>query len=240
MKKINKSQFAKLAGVSRMAITKATKETGSLFGAVTEDKKINLEHSLTRKYLKDKDIDESMLPTIGMKKFELLRGKDTTTNKNKSNQATKAKDGDGTNTIVISGNESGAFSVPNATGQYDDLDIFLDMSLREVTDVFGTVDQFKTWLEARRLIEDVKLKEMQSNAKRGEYIPRALVEQSIFPFIDSAFVRLVEDLPETLSSQLYNKIQSGYELHDVTVYVRDSISKVLKGLKENSVRLLDQ
>ena len=37
---------------------------------------------------------------------------------------------------------------------------FPNMTLRQITDLFGTDAGFKTWLEARRMIEEIKVKEV--------------------------------------------------------------------------------
>ena len=247
MKTINKNQIAEKVGVSRQAINNLTRSGGSLFDALTPDGLIDLEHPSTLRYLKKKKLPDETLASLGLS-ADLKPSNRPATNKTKPKAKSKAKpktNKAAPKTAKISGennqaDEEDQLREITASREMDEnINSYLDMTLREITERFGTDIQFKNLLDARHRIEDIKTKEFKNKIQAGEYIPRDMVERYVFPFIDNAFRRLVEDLPGTLTRQVKAKVLAETEDEDVTDFIRDSISKTLKGLKDNAIRVIN-
>lgn len=120
----------------------------------------------------------------------------------------------------------------------EDVSTYLDLTVREVIEKFGTDSNFKNVLDARKSIEDIKRKEFDNRMKAGEFIPRETVKKHIFPFIDNAFIRLVEDLPGTLARQIKAKALAEASDEELTEFAREKISLTLKGLKDSAIKRL--
>ena len=243
MKTIKKNQLSEKVGVSRQAINNLTREGGSLFVALTSDGEISLDHPATLRYLKKKKLSDEALASLGlgsdMSKTNRPAKKKSSV-KAKSKAKTKTSDGGEKSQDSTQDNLPAATREITASREMDEnINSYLDMTLREITDRFGTDVQFKNLLDARHRIEDIKTKEFKNKIQAGDYIPREMVERYVFPFIDNAFRRLVEDVPGTLMRQVKSKLLADTDDEEVTDFIRDSISKTLKGLKDNAIRVIN-
>jgi len=221
---ITKAALSRLAGVSRMAVTKAAK--GALADAVV-DKKINVAHPLVIEWLSSKDVTEiptasepAPKPTAKKKAKKKTAAKSKPVPKPKPAAATKPN------------------QVPITVGGYD-IDGLEDLTLREIVMRYGSIDGFKRYVESLKSISDFNLRDMKMKTHRGELVQRDLVVGTLIPLIDVAYQRLVSDVPAAITQQIIARVESGGEdmIGDSEKIIRDAVSRVLKNTKSSIMKM---
>ena len=127
---------------------------------------------------------------------------------------------------------------PDEDDFYSEVGEFVNWTLRELLNRFGSSQQFKNWLDARKSIEDIKLKELNVAEKRGELIPREFVITHIFSLFENHHTRLLSDYPKTLLRTLYPMIKAGGKKEDAEKLIVDLMSSQLKTIKDETQRKL--
>ena len=120
-----------------------------------------------------------------------------------------------------------------------DVEALPNMTLNEIYSRFGTQEAFKDLMTARKLIPEIRLKDMQAEEKRGEFIPRAMVKKYIVPLIDNQNKRLLEDLPQTLAAKLIKLAKADEPVETIAEKIRADISKIIKDVKGDAMRHID-
>jgi hypothetical protein len=123
--------------------------------------------------------------------------------------------------------------------EYEDIMEFMDYSVREILHNFGSVGQFKEWLNAQKIIEDIKMKQIQRAEREGDSIPRELVRKHIYGAIENAYVRLLNDLPKSATGTLWAMFKSGEDELAGEVKLQSLISTYIKNLKVTAQRYLE-
>lgn len=113
-----------------------------------------------------------------------------------------------------------------------------EMSLRELTDRFGTITTFKDWLDARKKLVDIREKDLKNAETEGELIDRELVRSHVFGAIESVNRRLLGDAPKTIARRLYAAAKSDMNVEAAEKIVREIISSQLKPVKVQAARAL--
>lgn len=238
-KLITKAKLAEIAGVSRAAVTKAC--AGALADAV-DGKKIDLDHPKVAEWLgkaqKRKINKQPTTVAKTAKKPPLESVSELPDEKLTASAAGGADAAARTDGLVGLGEIMASMNLGGVKPDDFDVDSLADMTVREVCMRFGTFEQFKDLLKARETIEVIKLKEVQAAEKRGEYISRDLVSKHVIPMVDNAFARLVEDTPETLAGLSLALAQSSGSKMELADLIRANITKILKDVKANSVRVI--
>jgi phage terminase Nu1 subunit (DNA packaging protein) len=84
-------------------------------------------------------------------------------------------------------------------------------------------------LKLQAQIEEIRLK----NAERtSRLVDREVVERLIFSPLERAFVRLLTDVPRSLSSKVYNEVKAGGGLESIEKLIHDEMSRALKQIRD--------
>lgn len=239
---ISRKDLAETACVSMPAVTKACK--GSLIDACIGNK-LDLDHPFVQAYIKkgnERKIKKSqkqvkVAPKPKPKKVEKITEVDPEEIINNILQ---------TEEIDISPDEQQQKLIDNLKSLQEslpevdkiDLDLLPHMTITEVMFKYGTFEPFKDMVTALKIIEEVKIKKVEAQAKRQTYIPRDLVSQHVFPAVDNAFTKLVEDFPSSITKEVVSMVKAGTKPIEVEQLVRGKISKILKDVKANALRML--
>jgi hypothetical protein len=114
----------------------------------------------------------------------------------------------------------------------------LDLTIRDVVDQFGTSAQFLDWLNAKKIIEDIRLKQIKTAKEEGVLIPRDLVKTHIFGAIESSNIRLLSDTPKTLTERLHALVKAGGTKQETQKLITEIVGSQLKNVKVTATRIL--
>ncbi|MHA1839308.1 MAG: hypothetical protein ACTSYO_05030, partial [Candidatus Ranarchaeia archaeon] len=118
------------------------------------------------------------------------------------------------------------------------LEEYMDWPLRDLVARFGTDESFKRWVDAAKVLADIRLKDLKADEMMGKMIPRELVKTHIFGAIENSNLRLLSDLPKTLSQRLQAHFKSGGTTEEGEELGRELIGSQLKSLKSMAIRVL--
>ncbi|MCK5606566.1 hypothetical protein KAR91_31980 [Candidatus Pacearchaeota archaeon] len=118
------------------------------------------------------------------------------------------------------------------------LEEFMEWTLRDLVAKFGTDDNFKRWADAAKVLVDIRLKDLKVDEMKGDLISRELVKTHIFGALENSNLRLLSDLPKTLSQRLRAHFKSGGTLEKGEELGRELIGSQLKSLKAMAIRVL--
>lgn len=120
----------------------------------------------------------------------------------------------------------------------DDLDDFLDMTLRVIVTRYGTKTAFLDWLKATKSIEDINEKRLKNAQTRGELVNRSLVKLGVIEPFDTAFNKLLTDGAKTIARRVTAMSGAGRSVEDCEAFVADQISSFIKPAKAKIARAL--
>ena len=120
----------------------------------------------------------------------------------------------------------------------ENIEIYLDMTLRELVDKFGTATSFSDWLAATKRIEDVYEKRLKNAKTKGELISRKLVEVGVIDVFNSAHLRLMADGAKTLANGVISKHLTGVEVPEIEAFITDIVGSFIKPVKSKIERSL--
>lgn len=216
-KLLTHAAFAKVAGVSKQAVSKAVLE-GRLKEAKVNDR-IDMTHPDAVAYL------NRPRPAKKRRKADPPA----------TLPAADAKNTDGTPTSTSNGGPKVADLVTD-TGL--DISRYADMTLRELVDRFGSVRALKDWLEALKKIEDIREKRLNNEEVQRALISRELVKTHVFGFLEAGNRRLLGDTPKTIARRLYGLARSDQPIEEGEKLVREIIGSQLNPQKERVSKLL--
>ena len=216
-KLLSKADFARVAGVSRVAVGKAMLE-GKLKPAVVGDR-VDMMHPSAVAYLK------RPRPHSRRSKADIKAEK----------AAAEAQSTDGDQTSSSNGSAA-ADALVTDTGL--DISRYADMTLRELIDRFGSVRALKDWLEALKKIEDIREKRLNNEEVQRHLISRELVKTHVFGFLDAGNRRLLGDTPKTIARRLYGLARSDAPIEEGEKLVREIIGSQLNPQKARVAKLL--
>ncbi len=216
-KLLSKADFARVAGVSRVAVGKAMLE-GKLQKAVVNDR-INPKHPDAVAYLKRQETRKRRSsPDLKVEKAE--------------------KTPPSSDPAATSNGNSGATVTELVTDTGLDISRYADLTLRELVDRFGSVRALKDWLEALKKIEDIREKRLNNEEVQKQLISRELVKTHVFGFLEAGNRRLLGDTPKTIARKLYALARSDQPIEEGEKLVRELIGSQLGPQKERVSKLL--
>lgn len=112
-----------------------------------------------------------------------------------------------------------------------DIQMFADMTLRELVDRFGTDVRFSDWLSATQKIEMINEKRLKNAETEGRLVSRALVKSAILDQIDAVFVRMLTDTAKTVASRAQAMAKAGGDLVEIRAMVEDQLGAVIRPAK---------
>lgn len=108
---------------------------------------------------------------------------------------------------------------------------YAQWTIQKVIDEFGTEHQFKAWLDARKSIADLTLKDIESKRRKNEVISREFVQTYIFTAFETFNIRLLNDASRTLSRKLFSICKSGGTLEKAHEVSKKTISHLIQATK---------
>jgi hypothetical protein len=189
---ISRAELAKLAGVSKAAVTKQCAK--GLAPAAAGDR-VDLDHPACRAWLAGRGVEipkAARTPTRQPKSDPELPPAPTKSggeSKKRPSKPTTARPGQEENELQFDGS-------PEELEQIAEL-------LRPVLERFGTESTFRDWLLALKEIEVIREKRLGNEETEGELISRGLVRTHVFGRIEACNRRLLGDLPKTLVARVY-------------------------------------
>lgn len=230
---VSRSELARIAKVSPAAITKACKRQ---LAPACIDKRVDLDHPAVARYLKGKGAS-APAPTASSKPEKKTAAKPTKLRPAPPSAAVPdrrprprpARDADEIHDLV--------HRAADVEGD-EDPEPFLDLTLAEIVERFGTKTGFKDWLVARKTIADIREKELKSDETEGRLIDRELVKTHVFGAIEAGNRRLLGDSPKTIARRLYALAKSGAPVEEAEAVVREIVSSQLKPVKTTAARVL--
>ena len=120
----------------------------------------------------------------------------------------------------------------------DDIEAFLDMTLRELVQRFGTDVAFIDWLKSTKMIEDINEKRLKNAQTKGELISRKLVKDHVIDTFNSAHLRLMKDVSKSIAAGVVSKAKGGATLPEIEACVSDVVGSFIKPIKNKISRVL--
>jgi len=113
----------------------------------------------------------------------------------------------------------------------ENIEPFVDMTLRELIKKFGTVFAFNEWLSAVKRIEDINEKRLKNANTEGDLVSRKLVERGIIDPIEAMHRKLLTDGAKTIAQRSKTLFEAGSELLEIEEFTRKHISTFIKTVK---------
>lgn len=192
-----RSEFARMAGVSPAAITKAMQPGNQLALAYLPRGRIDAAHPAAMAYLrvhKPKAAKAAASKPEPKKSSKTgLRGRGRP-----KRQPTEAQQ------AVIA--RRGELAEPS------DVRDLLDLTLREITTRHGSSQGFADWLTCRKLLAAIDTLEQRRQRERGELLSRALVDHHAIGWIDALHHLLLHDGAEAIAATVRDAALAGEPL----------------------------
>lgn len=123
--------------------------------------------------------------------------------------------------------------LPVGDAQLDDIERYADLTLRELTTLFGTSQRFGEWLKARKQMSDIREKDLRHDERIGRLIPREYVRVHVVSYLDTLQRRLLQDAAATLTRRVYAMARGGVPMEEAEVVVRDVLGKEFREAKQS-------
>lgn len=120
----------------------------------------------------------------------------------------------------------------------EDITAFADMSLRELVTRFGTDIRFLDWLKSIKMIEDINEKRLKNAVSKGELVGREIVKLGIIDPIDAAHIKLLTDGAKTIARRATAMHNAERSLDDIEKFVKDQITSFIRPIKAKVNRTL--
>lgn len=226
-----RSDFARRAGVSPAAITKACK---GILKPACIGTRLDLDHPASIAYLKSKgkDADPPGKPSKPQKRrAEQTASRPTTTSEAGSEPPRRPRP-------TRKSPASPPAELERAVVTSAEIESYAYLSLEELTQRFGTAIVFRDWLDARKKISEIREKDLKNDETEGRLIERELVRTHVFGAIEASNRRLLGDAPKTIARRLYALAKSGAAVEEAEKVAREIIASQLKAVKATAVRVL--
>lgn len=227
---IEKASFAEKVGVSRSAVTQASKPGHALFEAL-ENEMINLDSIACKRYLAKKKLTEQQLLTLGLTSADLNNLHEAVAPAVAKPQASPEHE---MNSIAGTSPRGSALDM-NST---DLMNHFGNKTLFQIIAEHGSDNAFQKVIQAMKQVADVEEKRLKLSKQRGEVIDRELVKRHLFGAIESGNVRLLNDLPGNITRTVYSAAKAKQTPEEAEKEVREMISSVLSEVKATAKRNL--
>jgi hypothetical protein len=227
---ITKANFAKLAGVTPVAITYATKPSRPLYKAtVGEGRKMRIDpnHPAAVAYLNDftqkkPAVTVSVNGGDGMPYDEFIKE--------------PAKVGAGA--AKEARKKLSLYNIDPADVP-DNMQDFADMTIREVVAKFGTDYRMVDYLRALKEIETIDERRIKSAKMRGELVHRDLITRGVLDPIDSAHRKMLTDGAKTIARRSVAMIGAGKDADELEKFIAEQITSFIKPAKAKIKRALE-
>lgn len=273
-KLVSRAQFARLAGVSGAAVTKAC---ASALKPATEGRRVDAAHPLAVTYVQEKTqpilepavmgLDvvyeeaiqfceeqgyisitsiqrrfkigyvraKKIVDTMGISGIAVgkTRPPETAKPAKKPHVRGTSAAREKKKAATVSNNEDAdPIQIPQ------NIQAFLDFTLIQLIEQFGTDMRFVDWLNATQKIEGINEKRLKNAAAEGKLISRNLVEKGVIDTFNSAHLRLLKDGAKSIAAGVISKHAGGSELAEIELFITDILGSFIKPVKSKVVRIL--
>lgn len=213
---VSKSELARLAGVTKAAITKAAVKQ---FPKALIGPRVDLDHSDVQRYLAQRRGGQTAASVSAPEPQEA---------------PVETDQGPPVSPAV----EESAIDEAHRDVRIEDIERYAHLSLDALTKKFGTAVAFGDWLDARKRISDIREKDLKNDERSGRLITREFVRTHVLSHIESSNRRLLQDGAVTITRRLFAAIKGGATVEDAQQLVRDIISSQLRPARDSAVRAL--
>lgn len=120
----------------------------------------------------------------------------------------------------------------------EDIQSFLDYTLLELIEKFGTDTRFSDWLNATQKIENINEKRLKNAATKGKLISRELVRVGVIDEFNSVHLRLLKDGAKNIAGGVISKCSGGAEIAEIEMFISGILGSFIKPVKAKIIRNL--
>jgi hypothetical protein len=231
MKLITRADIARLAGVSKAAITQACRT--KLRAACHEDL-VDAEHEASASYLKAhrKRLPRSLATRSPRSKRpdpKPARPKRTPTNLRGAGRKRK-----------IEPPEDAPDAEAPKLDEWGFCDAIQDLTAGEISQRYGSNRAYAIWLDAYQKQQRARELYLKNEQTEGALVSRELVLTHVFATLDVLFRRFLTDVPKTGAAEIYAQALSGASIERGESKLKDINEKQLKAVKLKILRALKE
>ena len=120
----------------------------------------------------------------------------------------------------------------------EDISQFLNMTLNELIQRFGTDIRFLDWLKATKEIEMINERRIKNAQAEGKLVSRELVKGAVLAPIDGVFVKLLTDAATTIASRAHAMVNAGEPENALRAMVEDQLASFIRPAKSRMAEAL--
>ena len=246
---IRKSAFAKICGVTPGAITQALNSRHSDLDKSIKGKFIDANHPAAISYI-ETNRSKSFIEVI--KEYERDIEKEearTKKKKNKVNNLSKIEEIkprydeidnlDDIDDLEIDINQYPKnLSNNNLVQVPENVVAYLDYTVREIYEQFGSTTKFLHFLKSCQIIATVNEKNLKNAVLEGKLVSRESVEKNFFDVVNSAHLKLLSDGSKNLRGAIKAKVMSGASDADIEIEIEKIMAKFIRPVKPKMKKAL--
>ena len=130
--------------------------------------------------------------------------------------------------------ESGVIETTGGVGIEVEAEIrtYLDYTVRDVVELYGTMELFASLLAAAYKIEQIHAQRLASDRSTGKLISREFVKKHVLGLVERTNQRLLTDMPTKLASEVHTMCDTDATVEEVRHVIEDAVSRELKTVKD--------
>jgi hypothetical protein len=234
MRLFSRAEFARLADVSGAAITKVAKKWPA---AAFQAGRIDVDHQGPRAYLASRGITEvrigraALAPTKPLKRARKRPALPTDRRGRPPKSASAAPAIRPPAEIEA---PEASHAAPPAAGHEAPSDEVVDRiraALLPIIGDFGTARSMADWIELSNDLEDLVKRRLANEQARGRLMLRELVRNAVFGAFDAVALKLIRDMPKTLSRDMYAMAKSDSPIEAAELKILGYVEKILEPMK---------
>lgn len=121
----------------------------------------------------------------------------------------------------------------------DEIREFLNFTVGDIVEKFGTLTRFKDWLAATQTIEAINEKRLKNAKFQGELVSRELVEKYLIAPFDGVHKKILTDGARKIAVRAYAMVNADAEVADIEKYIKKEITSFLRPVKEKIAKALE-
>jgi hypothetical protein len=232
-KYVPKIELARIAGVTKGAITKASIVA---FPQAVDGNLVDLDHPDVQRYLAKRAnapiraVHSQYIPASAQ---TAVRPK-TTIPPASVTTPEPAKSGPKRPAVA----KPEPVEAPGVTG--DELEGYAHWPLENLVRKFGTARDFIGWLDAWKRIAETRDKTLRLEERLGRLISRDFVEKYVFAHLRMLHTRLLTDTVSTMARRLYSEMRAGRSVEELEGILREHMGSQLDQAKKDVARMLGE
>jgi hypothetical protein len=235
---ISKSEFARLAGVSAMTITKNVSRGKKVLAPAVVSKKIDPDHPAAVAYLKAQR-GEPQIPEEIAAPAPKPQRKATTKKHPKAPKELYESIQDALDEIQDMESEADQFNAMQAFVHKrhvrllpTDVRKIADKPLNKLVEIFGTDIDFVKWLDSTKKLEDIAALKIKNAKAIGEVVSKDIVKKGILAPIDGLHRKLLTDGAKTIEKELRTLFELEKPPEECEVALQQIISGFIRPMKD--------